>query len=346
MIVGLGLAGSCLAMRAINKGLRVLVMNDDSMSSASQVAAGVMNPITGKRLVRTCSDRDLDTALDFYRSIESKLGVRLLFKRDMLRFITDQDMQKHYDQKREQLQYQRFFNQTVDLSKDHRFNQQGLAIRIDSVHHLDTQTFLESIQDYLKMHHMYHSVSINYDDLTFEDGVSYRDIKANRLVFCEGYQAKKNPFFKEDYLNAKGVYCDVEVPGLDLRKIYNHGKSLTPRFSSSTFYYGSTHIWDDMSPTPTPDQIEELGCSLDAFLNIDYQISNYYSGIRPILAHREAIYGWHRQYPLGIINGLAGQGCLLAPIVTDRFLKVSNDNLGVHRYSLKSPTISNHIKLS
>ncbi|HBA65740.1 MAG TPA: FAD-dependent oxidoreductase, partial [Methylococcaceae bacterium] len=54
LIVGQGLAGSLLAFELIQRNAQVMVV-DDGRENASEVAAGLINPVTGIRLVK--SDR-------------------------------------------------------------------------------------------------------------------------------------------------------------------------------------------------------------------------------------------------------------------------------------------------
>ena len=53
LIVGQGLAGSLLAQELLRRGRTVHVVDDHWKSSASQVAAGLMTPLTGRRFTLT-----------------------------------------------------------------------------------------------------------------------------------------------------------------------------------------------------------------------------------------------------------------------------------------------------
>jgi len=53
LIVGQGLAGSLLAKELLRRGRTVHVVDDRWKSSSSQVAAGLMTPLTGRRFTLT-----------------------------------------------------------------------------------------------------------------------------------------------------------------------------------------------------------------------------------------------------------------------------------------------------
>ncbi|MFL5729557.1 MAG: FAD-binding protein, partial [Cytophagaceae bacterium] len=82
IIVGQGLAGTVLSYLLQKNGKKILVAEDESPDSASSVAAGIYNPITGKRMVKTWKAGDLFPVLeDFYSGMEKDLNTRFLFQR-------------------------------------------------------------------------------------------------------------------------------------------------------------------------------------------------------------------------------------------------------------------------
>src|SRR4051812_34065939 len=79
LIVGQGIAGSVLAWTLHRRGKKVLLVNSPQRPSASLVAAGIFNPLTGKKLVRTWKADQLFPFLKtFYGGVEQELGVRFL----------------------------------------------------------------------------------------------------------------------------------------------------------------------------------------------------------------------------------------------------------------------------
>ena len=75
IVVGQGIAGSCLAYELLERGARTIVYDDGWKSAACTVAAGVINPITGKRLVKSWRSAVAHPyARDFYRALERRIG--------------------------------------------------------------------------------------------------------------------------------------------------------------------------------------------------------------------------------------------------------------------------------
>ena len=73
LIVGQGLAGTCLALEALDNNQSIHIIDLDNAQSASRVAAGIVNPIKGKRLYRLWhDDRTFNWVQNWYNKIEKK----------------------------------------------------------------------------------------------------------------------------------------------------------------------------------------------------------------------------------------------------------------------------------
>src|SRR5438105_4929303 len=90
LIVGRGLAASCLMHAFHRNNLTFQVIGDPSLSSCSRVAAGIYNPIVFKRLTKSWMADELIPALQqFYSECETQLGTRFLHAREILRPFTE-----------------------------------------------------------------------------------------------------------------------------------------------------------------------------------------------------------------------------------------------------------------
>lgn len=52
LIIGQGLAGSILGYTLLERGKKVLVLDEPKFQNCSKIAAGICNPITGRNLVK------------------------------------------------------------------------------------------------------------------------------------------------------------------------------------------------------------------------------------------------------------------------------------------------------
>jgi len=87
VVVGQGLAGTTLARRLAARGRRVLVV-DRGGDGASRIAAGLITPVTGKRLAKSWRwDELYPAAVAYYRDFERDTGVTVLHQRPALRLF-------------------------------------------------------------------------------------------------------------------------------------------------------------------------------------------------------------------------------------------------------------------
>ena len=89
IIAGQGLAGSLLAWFLLKQGKSILVVDDGFIQSSSRVAAGIIHPITGRRLVKTWkADTLIPYAFNCYREIESVLNESFFYDSPILEIFT------------------------------------------------------------------------------------------------------------------------------------------------------------------------------------------------------------------------------------------------------------------
>src|SRR5580704_12004547 len=90
IVVGQGLAGTTLAWQLHRRGFRTLVVDRESGNSASRIAAGLITPVTGKRLARSWRlDEVYPAALAFYRWVEAQTGLTVFQQHPSLRLFQD-----------------------------------------------------------------------------------------------------------------------------------------------------------------------------------------------------------------------------------------------------------------
>jgi glycine oxidase len=71
IIVGQGLAGSAVAVELIKRQKSIVVFDEPSSNNSSRIAAGLFNPVTGKKMVKTwLADKLFPVIHAYYASVE------------------------------------------------------------------------------------------------------------------------------------------------------------------------------------------------------------------------------------------------------------------------------------
>lgn len=352
LIIGQGLAGSILGYTLLEKGKKVLVLDEPKFQNCSKIAAGICNPITGRNLVRTWKSKELFNFLnDFYPKLEKQFNQKFFFKTPIYRpFQTleqQQDWSAQEDKNTEEVIYpkSRFLTEHVNDPLG------GLLIKNGG--HLRTDIFLEAIKNYLIEKNAYRHELFDFDKLILNDSLTntekvvYQDIQAKHIIFCRGILDKTNPFFdKLPIAPAKGEILHVEVENntsvieklnqiilnkgcwlvpFDEKLIENNLSNKVNDISENritTFRTGSTYNHNDLTLEPTQAAKEEIETKLKAVLNIPYQIRKQEVGIRPATRTRYPLMGIHKDYPqMSIFNGFGAKGVSFIPYFANEFVE-------------------------
>jgi glycine/D-amino acid oxidase-like deaminating enzyme len=305
-IVGQGLAGSILAYTLKNKFVcDVVIYNNESLKTSSSVAAGIYNPITGKRLAKAwMADSIFPFMFDFFNEIESRFSIKLLYNHLVFKPFADIEEQNYWTSKSADEGYKNIIEIVENISDfekaiPHSFG----GIKINQSGRLDISLFLETIKAYFQNINSYVSVlklpEFDKDEI---------------VIFCEGAFAAQNPLWNwlPWQLN-KGEILEVKIDELNLNNIINKSVFVMP-IENKHFRVGSTYHREDFSPIPTQNGINELSEKLASFLEIQFQITDVKSGIRPAVQGRRPFLGQHPEYHnYYIFNGFGSKAVSLAP---------------------------------
>lgn len=323
LIVGQGIAGSVLALQLLKRGQRILVINNSKANRASSAAAGIYNPITGREMVKTWCAEDLFPYLThFYQEAAQTLGSKFLHPMPIFRpFLTAQERSEWLTRAMKK-DYTAFVAKVVGAAY-HRENMlcQHGGIVLKQSGYLDVKSFLKATRAYLEARDAYLEADFLYDHIRFGKHVSYQNIKACQVIFCEGPQATQNPFFS--MLPFRLVKGELIVVALHqpLEVIYNRRVFVLPQVANQAVV-GATYDRQDLSLRLTEKARQILEERLRSTFSLAYTVREQRAGIRPATFDRRPLIGLHPRHPqIGIFNGLGTKGVSLAPYFAKKFVE-------------------------
>ena len=315
IIVGLGLAGLAFSEQLLKNNKSFLLFEDGSQQ-ASRVAAGVYNPLVLKRFTKVWDAADqLTIALPFYRELEERFQVKLDYKLDILRVFKSVEEQNNWFH----ISDRPFFTDYMIPEVLKNANPYVIAPydygRMTNTGKMDIALLLHIYRSYLENQNALIPERFDHNAIQFsEHSIQYQNIQAGRIVFCEGYGIKDNPFFRNTGLQeAKGELLTIYAPGLGVTDIL---KSLVFVLPLGNDYYrvGATFNWADKTNMPSVKGREELLEKLRKVIRVDFEVTDQSAGIRPAVKDRRPLLGRHPVYrQLAILNGLGTRGVMLAP---------------------------------
>jgi len=186
---------------------------------------------------------------------------------------------------------------------------------------IDTAVLLDAIKNYLFSKGGFLNEKFQFENLSLsENDVTYKEITASKIIFCDGVAALNNPYWKHlPFIPSKGEMITIKAD-MKLDHILNRKIFILP-IRDNLYKVGSTYSWKFENDSPTPEAKEELIVQLKSVIKIPFEIVDQSAGIRPTVKDRRPMLGLHKQFPqVGILNGLGTKGCLLAPFFADHLV--------------------------
>jgi glycine/D-amino acid oxidase-like deaminating enzyme len=327
IIVGQGIAGTVLGIQLIQQGYKICMIDACAPSSSSLVAAGIYNPVVFKRFTETkLADVLLNKAIPFYIQAEKTLQSKFIHQTGIVKPLNNEEL-VFIQQKKANFQYINKLYHQVEFSP--LLHQAEAWVEIQPSGWVDTINFLSSAQNFFLQHASYLIEPFEYSLLKFVDNeVLYKDVSAEKIVFCEGFNASHHPFFPNmPFKLAKGEVFEISVgEKIHFQSIINSGVYLVP-LSAFTFKVGATYEWNDLTPFSTENGKLQLIDKLNSILKIPFEIIRHEAGVRPATVDRNPILGSSQNYSNAFIfNGLGTKGILNAPYLAEKLIQSMMQN--------------------
>ena len=314
LIVGAGLAGSILAWRLLQAGIQVQLLHNPERTAASRVAAGLVNPITGQRLVLQKNiEALLPAAKELYQQLEEKFHRQFFFTKDMLRSLQHDKARKAWEKRQHDPAYQEFISEVKGNADTILQHQTG---------YLDTNALLDTLHTYFQEQACITATDINDDDIYYDtDHIQWQHITAKTLIYCRGWREINGKYFSFlPFQPAKGeilhLLSQKELP----KHIINQGKWLLP-IDQQHCKIGATYQPHVLNEQPTQAAKQQLLAALKRMpvAQEDIEICHHQAGIRPNTLDKQPFLGRHPEYPnIAIFNGFGSKGSLLIPWYSQR----------------------------
>jgi glycine/D-amino acid oxidase-like deaminating enzyme len=312
LVIGQGLVGTWLAYFLQERNLSYVIVNDSKQASASSVASGVINPVTGRRMVQTWMIEDvMPFAVASYEAFQQKTNSKIVSNTPVVLIHPSPQMKDSFDYRLAHDNVYLKTNNTLDWQSF--FNTPFGTGEIDNCYWIDLIPFLEAGKKHMADHFIESTFAFTEFKIV-DEGVQWKDILAEKIIFCDGVNSMQNPYFKAlPFAPNKGEALIVAIDGLPAKHIYKNNIAIVP-WKENLFWVGSSFEWQYENQDPTKAFKQKMMTALDSILKLPYQVVDHLVGIRPANTERRPFVGLHPSYPqLGICNGMGTKGCSLAP---------------------------------
>ena len=324
LIIGQGLAGTILSHELLTRNIPHKVMDDNHSSCATQAAAGIINPITGRRYVKSWMiDELLPAALKRYQALENLLGIALVKKTRIIRTLDDQSQVNAWNDATSRPGYQNYVAEGDNAYTGWMQSRRDYGI-ITGALQVDVGQLIQHYQQYLAEHDMlvpkrFDQSAYVYEAATYEvHGITY-----DKLIFCNGYKAATHPHFSAlPFQPAKGESLTIKVDD-NLPEEILRAKIFVAPTGLNEFWTGGGYEWDQLEDGPTEYFKTKWLGDLTTLFKGDRRLSilSHKAGVRPSVKGRRPLLGVHPHYPrLALFNGMGTKGTSLAPYWSTRLI--------------------------
>ena len=286
-LVGMGLAGACLAWHLDDRGVEFVWCDDERDGSASSVAAGLLNPVTGRNFEPSWRIRDfLPQAMRFFAQREAVVGERWWHPLPVVRLIDEKTWPK-VARKLEREEVARWVERVDESVPGWR-----AAVVLRGGGRLDVAGFCRATREWFGSRRV-------------------GALDAGRVVRCDGAAGLMAGWLGE-HRCAKGEILTVLAPGVDDSRVVVGGGGWLVPLGAGLFKVGATYEWDQLDGEPTAEGRAKIERILAALGVEDFVVVDHAAGVRPIVRRSIPLIG-----PLAdgtmVLNGLGSKGSLYAP---------------------------------
>jgi glycine/D-amino acid oxidase-like deaminating enzyme len=293
-----------------------VVIDHEHKGSASVAAAGIMNPVTGRRYAITWkADEVIPFACKVYEEMGTYLDTTFVHEKSIIDFfpspqmrnsfidrLTDNDTYLHAFP--EQNQFNPFFNYDFGCGEISPAFTVHLSLLLACWRKklMDLNCLIDETFEHHALRAEPHQVQ-------------YGNITAEKIIFCEGASADNNTWFnKLPFAFNKGEALVIECDTLLNQHLYKKSIILAPLPVVHTYWVGSNFLWDFEDDQPTQTFYDQTTSILNHWLKVPYKVLFHKAAVRPATVERRPFVGFHPAFPsVGILNGMGTKGTSLAP---------------------------------
>jgi glycine/D-amino acid oxidase-like deaminating enzyme len=329
LIVGQGISGTFLSWYLQKANRSFIVIDHFRPNSSSRIAAGIINPVTGRRIVKTWMiDTLLPYALDAYQEIGSALGITAISRKQMIDFFPSAQMLNAFTERVKEDDEYLTLSQKPLLYNDY-FNYDFGYGTIDPCYVVNLSELLFTWREHLTRNNLLLTEKFNHDELLpGSAGVRYKNVVADKIIFCDGIYSSTNKYFnKLPFALNKGEALVIQTDAIPQTYIYKKGIILSP-LGDNLFWAGSSHEWNFTDDEPSATFMAGTADTLYRWLKKPFKVVDHVAAIRPATVERRPFVGIHPHYPfVGILNGMGTKGCSLSPYFASQLVKHLIDNV-------------------
>ena len=305
LIVGQGLAGTALGVELEEAGVDFVIASAGHAEAASRVAAGLVNPVTGRRWVKSARvDELLPAARDRYARWSGTLGVELWHPLRLTRAWRDAEERARVEAKITRGELAPYIAAVG-----------ARGVELAGAAWVDLPALLGAAEARWQAQGRWRAARITADELVErEGGAEWRGERFAAVVVCVGFGALGRELFAGvPFALAKGEMLTVRGSPLEDGIAVSRGVWVIGG-AAGTARVGATYEREREDLATTAEARTSLLAEAGALVGAELTATGQSAGVRLTLPDRLPLAGRHPQRGwLGFFGALGSKGTLWAP---------------------------------
>jgi glycine/D-amino acid oxidase-like deaminating enzyme len=305
LILGQGLAGTLLGWALERAGIPFAIVDSGHARAATSAAAGIINPITGRRLVKSWRVESLlPLARAVYREMEVALEVPLWRDMRVRRWFADERERVTAGEKLRQGE----FASLVEAVDDSGFwIREAARVGLNALLGAARRRWLAAGR--------LHAAAAD---------IEQQRQRHELVIDCRGLAgADSSEFAFLPWEFSKGEILELNVEGLEPDVILNRRWWVAPS-GSATALAGATHEPGQRDSVPSEGGRARIEAAVRALLGPvrPLAVVGHRAGVRVNVPDKRPVAGRHpKMSRLGLVNGLGAKGVLWAPLLARQWVE-------------------------
>ncbi|SFA98596.1 NAD(P)/FAD-dependent oxidoreductase [Algoriphagus aquimarinus] len=322
LLIGQGLAGTALAYRLKQAGKKIRIIDQPEANNSSRIAAGLFNPVTGRKMVKTWKADSLFPEIKpFYQELEQATGSKFLTEKAIYRpFLSIEELNEWMGHSADP-GFETYLDKIYQESQSEFLKDPYGGVMLRNSGWLNINNLLDAMTSYFKEE----LILEKFDESLFsraDDFWIYRGLKAKAVIYCNGLGAMNSRFFNFlPFAPVKGEILEVQQ-AFTPDYVVNRGV-FRVHLGNGIHRVGSTYTKHDLDVGATDAAKTEILEKLTDLVRLPVEgIISHKTGIRPATRDRKPFLGKHpTEVGVYIFNGFGAKGVSLIPYFSKQMVE-------------------------
>ena len=165
-----------------------------------------------------------------YQELEKKFQTELYYTLPMIRLFTSQQEKENYSKRSQDQNYSPYLGKSFSTADNPDIINPLGGFFQQQTGYVDSPKLLKNLKDYFIQTNSYLKDRVSYESFSFDSKtVKYKSYVSDRIIFCEGYKLKHNPWFKGlPIVPTKGEILSLNINSFSYPNMINNGNWLLP----------------------------------------------------------------------------------------------------------------------